>query len=128
MSHHPPRATPQAEKPMGPVLVILAMKGETEQLVARAEAFLRLAPCPRGMLTRTLAETQDGALPATLWSSSDARTKFHRSPEYRAAMVSSGVREIIEAQEIVEYRVRFHQRATSKRTAPTRSSSSRRSP
>jgi hypothetical protein len=84
------------------------MKGDTETLIGRAETFMRLAPSPPGMLARTLAETEDGALLATLWSSPDARVSFHRSPEYHAAIASSAVHQAIEVQEAGEYRVRFH--------------------
>jgi heme-degrading monooxygenase HmoA len=82
------------------------MEGETERLLACAEEFFRHAPAPPGLLSRTLAGTDDGAVLVSAWSSQEARARFHGSPEYRAALAASGVAEAASAQVSASYRVR----------------------
>ena len=74
------------------------MKGETEEVLARAEEFLRLTRATPGILARSLAETNDGAVLVTLWSSPEARASFHRSAQYRDAISRSGVSDVVESQ------------------------------
>jgi heme-degrading monooxygenase HmoA len=88
------------------VLVILTMEGETKRLPACAEEFFRHTEAPPGLLSRTLAGTEDGAVLVSAWSSQEARARFHDSREYCAALEASGVAEAARAQVSESYPVR----------------------
>lgn len=76
------------------VLMIVSMRGPTEDLLAASDRIERGIGMPDGLLARVIAPTEDGIVLVNLWASEELRRASNDDPAHQEIVRASGIAEL----------------------------------
>ena len=78
------------------VLMVVSMRGPTEDLLAASDRIERGIGMPDGLLARAVAPTEDGIVLVNLWANEELRRASNDDPAHREIVQASGIAELAE--------------------------------
>jgi hypothetical protein len=78
------------------VLMIVSMRGPTEDLLAASDRVERGIGMREGLLARVIAPTGDGIVLVNLWASEELRRASNDDPTHQEIVQASGIAELAE--------------------------------
>jgi hypothetical protein len=85
------------------VLMIVSMRGPTEDLLVASDRIVCGIGMPDGLLARVIAPTEDGIMLVNLWASEEQRRASNDDPTHQEAVQASGIAKLAEATSIARY-------------------------
>jgi hypothetical protein len=79
-----------------PVLIIVSMRGPTEDLIAASDRIELGIGMPERLLARVIAPTEDGIVLVNLWASEEMRRASNDDPAHKKIVQASGIAELAE--------------------------------